>query len=237
MCLFDNIHGEGGNLMRVLVVEDEKRLANILRRGLIEDGYAVDVVYDGEEAEFTAESAPYDLIILDVMLPKKDGISVCRYLRSRKINIPILMLTAKDSLQDRITGLDSGADDYLIKPFEFAELTARVRALLRRESSVKTPELRAGDLVMDTLTREVRKGHRRVDLTGKEYSVLEYFLRHPNQLLTRTTLESKVWDYAFDGISNIIDVFIGRLRKKIDETDQESVIQTVRGAGYRLKSE
>jgi DNA-binding response OmpR family regulator len=223
--------------MRVLVVEDERRLANILRRGLIEDGYAVDVAYDGEEAEFTAESAPYDLIILDIMLPKKDGISVCRYLRSKKINIPILMLTAKDSLQDRIKGLDSGADDYLIKPFEFAELTARVRALLRRESSAKTPELRVGDLVMDTLTREVRKGHRRVDLTGKEYSVLEYFLRHPNQLLTRTTLECKVWDYAFDGLSNIIDVFIGRLRKKIDETDQESVIQTVRGSGYRLKSE
>lgn len=221
--------------MRLLVVEDEKRLASIIRRGLMEEGYSVDVVYDGEEAEYTARTTPYDVIILDVMLPKKDGFAVCKDLRDRKVNTPILMLTARDTVEDRVEGLDSGADDYLVKPFAFKELIARVRALLRRESSSKTPELRTGDLVMNTVTREVKRGGRKLDLTAKEYSVLECFMRHPNMLLTRTMLEEKAWDYAFDSFSNVIDVFIRKLRRKIDDEEGESLIQTVRGAGYRMK--
>jgi DNA-binding response OmpR family regulator len=223
------------SLMRVLVVEDERRLASIIRRGLMEEGYSVDLVYDGEEAEYVANATPFDVIILDVMLPKKDGFTVCKNLRTNKVNVPILMLTARDSVEDRVEGLDSGADDYLVKPFAFPELLARVRALLRRETVSKTPELRAGDLVMNTLTREVKRGDRILELTSKEYSVLECFMRNPNILLTRTMLEEKVWDYAFDSISNVIDVFIRKLRRKIDDEDCDSVIQTVRGAGYRLR--
>lgn len=177
--------------MRVLVVEDERRLASIIRRGLMEDGYSVDLVYDGEEAEYIANTTPFDVIILDVMLPKKDGFTICKNLRINKVNVPILMLTARDSIEDRVEGLDSGADDYLVKPFAFPELLARVRALLRRETVSKTPELRAGDLVMNTLTREVKRGDRKLELTAKEYSVLECFMRNPNILLTRTILEEK----------------------------------------------
>jgi len=201
----------------------------------MEDGYSVDLVYDGEEAEYVASTTPYDVIILDVMLPKKDGFAVCRDLRTNKVNTPILMLTARDSVEDRVEGLDSGADDYLVKPFAFKELLARVRALLRRETVAKTPELRVGDLVMNTLSREVKRGDRKLNLTAKEYSVLECFMRNPNMLLTRTMLEEKVWDYAFDSISNVIDVFVRKLRRKIDDEESDSMIQTVRGAGYRLK--
>ncbi len=221
--------------MRVLVVEDERRLAGIIKRGLLEEGYSVDNAYDGEEAEYMAETTPYDLIILDIMLPRKDGVAVCRALRLKKVNTPILMLTAKDSVADRVTGLDSGADDYQIKPFAFSELLARVRALLRREAVPKTPQLQVGDLVMDTLTREVRRGQKKIELTTKEYSILEYFMRHPNVVMTRTMLEENVWDYEFDGMSNIIDVYVRRLRRKIDAEGEDSLIQTVRGAGYRLK--
>lgn len=223
--------------MRVLVVEDDRRLAGIIRRGLAEEGYSVDTVYDGEEAEYAGETTPYDLVILDVMLPKKDGIEVCRELRAKKAIVPILMLTARDSVEDRVTGLDSGADDYLTKPFAFSELLARVRALLRRELSSKTPKLQAGDLTMDTLTREVWKGQRKIELTAKEYSILEYFMRNPNVVITRTMLEEKAWDFEFDSMSNIIDVYIRRLRSKIDEHQEESIIQTLRGAGYRLAVE
>ncbi len=166
--------------MRVLVVEDDRRLAGVVKRGLAEEGYSVDTVYDGEEAEYAIETTPYDLVILDIMLPKKDGLEVCRELRAKKITVPVLMLTARDRVEDRVTGLDSGADDYLIKPFAFSELLARVRALLRREISSKTPKLQVGDLVMDTLTREVWKGPRKIELTAKEYSILEYFMRNPN---------------------------------------------------------
>jgi DNA-binding response OmpR family regulator len=223
--------------MRVLLVEDERRLANIIRRGLVEGGYSVDNAYDGEEAEYLAETTPYDLIILDIMIPKKDGYKVCQELRAKNINTLILMLTARDSIEDRVKGLDSGADDYQVKPFAFAELQARIRALLRRESTSRTSNLRVGDLVMDTLTRELKRGDRKIDLTAKEYSILEYFMRHPNMLITRTMIEENVWNYEFDSISNVIDVFIRRLRNKIDGNVKESLIQTVRGAGYRLKSE
>ena len=222
--------------MRVLVVEDERRLASIIKRGLIEEGYAVDAVYDGEEAQYMAETTTYDVIILDIMLPKKDGIAVCRDLRTKKINTPILMLTARDSVEDRVKGLDSGADDYVIKPFAFSELLARIRALLRRESLSKTPKIQVGDLLLDTLTREAWRGNRKIDLTTKEYSILEYFMSHPNMVITRTMLEENAWDYEYDSISNIIDVYIRRLRRKIDGEGEDSLIQTVRGAGYRLKT-
>jgi DNA-binding response OmpR family regulator len=222
--------------MRVLVVEDERRLASIIKRGLIEEGYAVDAVYDGEEAQYMAETTTYDIIVLDIMLPKKDGIAVCKDLRARKINTPILMLTARDSVEDRVKGLDSGADDYVIKPFAFSELLARIRALLRRESLSKTPKIQVGELLLDTLTREAWRGERKIDLTTKEYSILEYFMSHPNIVITRTMLEENAWDYEYDSMSNIIDVYIRRLRRKIDGEAEDSLIQTVRGAGYRLKT-
>jgi len=222
--------------MRVLVVEDERRLSGIIKRGLVEEGYAVDTAFDGEDAQFMAETTSYDVIILDIMLPKKDGIAVCKDLRAKKINTPILMLTARDSVEDRVKGLDSGADDYLIKPFAFSELLARVRALLRRESLSKTPRIQVGDLLLDTLTREAWRGDRKIDLTTKEYSILEYFMSHPNMVITRTMLEENGWDYEYDNMSNIIDVYIRRLRRKIDGDTDDSLIQTIRGAGYSLKT-
>jgi DNA-binding response OmpR family regulator len=221
--------------MRILVVEDSRRLAGIIRRGLLEEGYAVDNAYDGEEGQYMAEMTPFDLIILDVMLPKKDGLTVCRELRAKKVNTPILMLTAKDTVEDKVTGLDSGADDYQVKPFAFSELLARLRALLRREGLPKTQKLEVGDLVLDTQSREVWRNSRKVDLTAKEYAILEYFMRRPNAVVTRTMLGENIWDYEFDGISNIIDVYVRRIRRKIDEEGQRSLIQTLRGAGYRLR--
>jgi len=221
--------------MRILVVEDSRRLAGIIKRGLVEEGYTVDNAYDGEEAQYMAETTPFDLMILDVMLPKKDGVTICRELREKKVSTPILMLTAKDSVEDKVTGLDAGADDYQVKPFAFAELLARVRALLRREIVPKSQKLQAGDLVMDVQTREVWRGARKIDLTAKEHAILEYFLRRPNAVVTRTMLGENVWDYEFDGLSNIIDVYVRRIRRKIDEDGQDSLIQTMRGAGYRLR--
>ncbi len=222
--------------MRILVVEDSRRLATIIKRGLLEEGYAVDSAHDGEEAQYMAETTPFDVIVLDIMLPKKDGLTVCRELRAKGVKAPILMLTAKDSVEDRVTGLDSGADDYLVKPFAFSELLARLRALLRRDILPKAQKLLAGDLSLDPQTREVRRGERAVDLTAKEYAILEYFMRRPNVVVTRTMLGDNVWDYDFDGISNIIDVYVRRIRRKIDEEGQPSLIQTVRGAGYRLRT-
>jgi DNA-binding response OmpR family regulator len=222
-------------LMRILVVEDEKRLADIIKRGLTEAGYAVDNAYDGEEAEYMAEHTEYNAIILDLMLPQKDGLEVCRDLRLKGKNTPILILTAKDTLDDRVRGLDSGADDYVVKPFAFSELMARLRALIRRGGHFKPHKLKAGDVEMDTLSREVWRSSRRIDLTTKEYSILEYFLRHQNVVLTRTMLEENIWDYSFDGLSNVIDVYIRRLRSKLDKPGEVSLIETVRGAGYRLK--
>ncbi len=222
--------------MRILVVEDERRLCGIIKRGLLEEGYVVDVAYDGEEGEYMAGSAPYDLILLDIMLPKKNGVEICRDLRLKKVNTSIFMLTAKDTVEDRVKGLDAGADDYLVKPFAFNELLARIRALLRRTGLSKSPRLQVGDLVMDTLTREVWRGQRSIELTSKEYTILEYFVRHPNVVITRTMLEEHAWDYEFDSISNIIDVYIRRIRSKIDEEGQGSLIQTIRRAGYRMKA-
>ncbi len=222
--------------MRILVVDDDRRLCAIIKRGLLEEAYAVDLAYDGEEGEYLAEVNPYDLIILDIMLPNKDGIEVCQELRAKKINTPILMLTAKDTVEDRVRGLDTGADDYLVKPFAFSELLARVRALLRREGISKSPELRVGDLTLNTLTRQVWRGQRPIELTTKEYVILEYIMRHPNVVVTRTMIEEHAWDYDFDSLSNLVDVYIRRLRRKIDTEREDSLIQTVRGAGYRLKA-
>jgi DNA-binding response OmpR family regulator len=222
--------------MRILIIDDDRRLCAVIKRGLLEEAYAVDLAYDGQEGEYLAEVNPYDLIILDIMLPVKDGIEVCRELRAKKINAPILMLTAKDTVEDRVRGLDTGADDYLVKPFAFNELLARVRALLRREGMSKSPELRLGDLTLNALTRQVWRGQRPIELTTKEYVILEYFMRHPNVVVTRTMIEEHAWDYDFDSLSNLVDVYIRRLRRKIDNEGEDSLIQTVRGAGYRLKT-
>jgi len=222
--------------MRILVVEDSRRLANIVRRGLLEEGYAVDSSYDGEEGQYMAETTPFDVIVLDIMLPKKDGVTVCRELRAKGVNTPILMLTAKDSVEDKVNGLDSGADDYLVKPFAFSELLARLRALLRREGLPKSQRLEVGDLSLDPQSRDVRRSGRPVDMTAKEYAILEFFMRRPNAVVTRTMLAENVWDYEYDGLSNIIDVYIRRIRRKIDTDGKGSLIQTVRGAGYRLRA-
>ena len=222
--------------MRILVVEDSRRLAGIIRRGLLEEGYAVDNAYDGEEAQYMAETTPFDLITLDVMLPKKDGVTVCRELRAKNVNIPILMLTAKDGVEDKVTGLDTGADDYLVKPFAFSELLARLRALTRRDVLPRVQKYQVGELSLDPRNREVWRDGHQVDLTAKEFAILEYFMRRPNAVVTRTMLGENVWDYEFDGISNIIDVYIRRIRLKIDKEGQASLIQTVRGAGYRLRA-
>ena len=220
--------------MRVLVVEDEPRIADFVSKGLTEAGYAVDVAHDGDEALDWAAVVVYDLIVLDVMLPKRDGIEVASTLRARKIATPILMLTARDAVDDRVKGLDSGADDYLVKPFAFAELLARLRALARREPAVVHPVLQLNDLAIDTITREVRRGGEPVELTNKEYALLEYLMRHPNQVLTRTMIGEHVWNYDFDNATNVIDVHIRYLRRKIDDPFEHKLIQTVRGAGYRI---
>ncbi|HEX9027570.1 MAG TPA: response regulator transcription factor [Anaerolineales bacterium] len=220
--------------MRILLVEDNRRLNNSLRMSLVDDGYAVDSAYDGEEAEELAELTPYDAIVLDIMLPKKDGIEVCRDLRDQRINTPILMLTARDAVEDRVRGLDSGADDYLVKPFALDELRARLRALLRREASDKTGLLKVGDLSLDPATHFVQRGEKTIDLTAKEYALLEYFIRNPNRLITREMAESHIWSYDFEGTSNVVDVYVRRLRRKIDDAFEVKLLETVRGAGYRL---
>ena len=222
--------------MRVLVVEDEERIAEFVRNGLTEHGYAVDVARDGGEALDWADIAGFDVIVLDVMLPVRDGIDVCKTLRARGLRTPILMLTARDAVEDRVRGLDSGADDYLVKPFAFAELVARLRALARREPQLLSPVLRLGDLILDSATREVARGGRPLDLTTKEYALLEYLMRNPNQVLTRTMIAEHVWNYDFDNATNVIDVHIRNLRRKLDDPFPAKLIHTVRGAGYRISS-
>ena len=220
--------------MRVLVIEDERKIADFIRKGLTEHGHAVDVAYDGEEALDWPAVADFDVIVLDVMLPVRDGIEVCRALRRRGVGAPILMLTAKDAVEDRVLGLDSGADDYLVKPFAFAELLARLRALTRRQPAILGSLLQVNDLVLDTATRKVSRAGTDMELTTKEYAILEYLMRHPNQVLTRTMIAEHVWNYDFDNASNVIDVHIRNLRRKIDDLFPDQLIQTVRGAGYRI---
>jgi heavy metal response regulator len=223
--------------MKILVVEDEKKVASFIKRGLEEEKYEVDVTYDGEEGFQKSLDGSYSLIILDVMLPKKDGLTVVKEMRARKLLTPVLMLTAKDTVEDIVAGLNSGSDDYLTKPFAFAELLARVRALLRRSEQERGAEIRFADLRLDPVTHKVWRKDKEIDLTAKEYSLLEFFMRNPNQVLTRTTIAENVWDYIFDSFTNIIDVYVNYLRKKIDRDADKKLIQTVRGVGYILKED
>ena len=221
--------------MRILLVEDNRRLSDSLRLSLTDDGYAVDAAYDGQEGEEFAELTPYDLIILDVMLPRRDGIEVCRSLRNRRVRTPILILTARDALEDRVLGLDSGADDYLVKPFEMNELRARLRALLRRESDDKSGLITIADLTIDPSTHFVKRGGQTIDLTSREYGMLEYLARNPNRLITRQMAETHLWSYDAIVASNVVDVYIRRLRRKVDDPFEVKLIETVRGSGYRLR--
>ena len=197
-------------------------------------GYAVDPAYDGVEGEELAHLYDYDAIILDIMLPRKDGLAVCRDLRNERVKSPILLLTARDTVEDRVVGLDSGADDYLVKPFALEELQARLRALLRRQSPDKSSLLKVCDLTLDPATHFVERAGQRIDLTAKEFALLEYFMRNPNRVITREMAESHIWSYDFQAISNVVDVYVRRLRRKIDDPFEVKLFETVRGAGYRL---
>ncbi len=224
--------------MRVLVVEDERTIATYVKRGLEEQGYAVDLAYDGVEALDWVAAASFDLIVLDLMLPKLGGLAVCRELRERDIRVPILMLTARDTVDDRVAGLDSGADDYLIKPFAIKELLARLRALGRRGTDgARSTVLQLADLTLDTATQRVRRAGKLIELATKEYAVLECLLRSPGRVLTRTMIAEHVWNYDVFNQSNVVDVYIRNLRRKIDEPHPVKLIHTVRGSGYRLSIE
>jgi DNA-binding response OmpR family regulator len=220
--------------MRILVVEDNHRLSTSLKLNLAHEGYSVDSAYDGQEGQDLAELAPYDLIILDVLLPAKDGFEVCRDLRRRRIHTPILLLTARDSVDDRVEGLNCGADDYLVKPFAMRELLARLRALLRRQQPYQPGRLEMGSLVVDPSTHTALRAGQPIELTPKEFALLEFLLRHPNQVVTRQLIEQHIWNYDFECESNVIDVYVRRLRRKIDDPFPVKLLTTVRGIGYRL---
>jgi len=222
--------------LRILLVEDNRRLSNSLRMTLQDDGYAVDTAFNGLDGEEMGLSAIYDVIILDIMLPEKDGLEVCHSLRDQRISTPILMLTARDALEDRVDGLDSGADDYLVKPFEVEELRARLRALLRRGSNNKSGLLQVADLTLDPATHTVQRAGQPVELTAKEFSLLEYLIRHPDHLISREMAEEHLWSNDQVVTSNVVDVYIRRLRRKIDDPYQVKLLETVRGAGYRLRA-
>jgi heavy metal response regulator len=224
--------------MRILVVEDEPKVASFLRQGLEEEGYAVDVATDGMAAEELAlGGTTYDLVVLDVMLPKRDGFAVLRTLREHRMTAPVLMLTARDSVPDRVTGLDQGADDYLTKPFAFEELLARVRVLLRRSAAQRAPVLELADLRLDPATRQVTRGARKISLTAREFALLEYFLRNAGRVLSRPMLAEHVWGIDFDPDSNVIDVYVGYLRRKVDLPGEKPLLHTARGIGYVLREE
>jgi two-component system, OmpR family, response regulator len=221
--------------MRALVVEDEVKMAALIRRGLVEEGYAADVARTGEEALWMARATPYDAIVLDVMLPGQNGLEVCRSLRESGVWSPILMLTARDGVEDRVSGLDSGADDYLSKPFSFAELLARLRALTRRGPSERPAVLEVGTLRLDPATRQAWRGEAEVDLSAKEFALLETFMRNPGDVLTRLDLLEHAWDYGYENRSNVVDVYVRYLRAKIDRPFGVDSIETLRGVGYRLR--
>ena len=224
--------------MRILVVEDDRKVASFIRKGLEEEGHAVEVVGDGAAAvDHVLGSAGYDLLVLDVMLPKRDGFAVLKTLREHRVRTPVLMLTARDGVADRVAGLDLGADDYLTKPFAFEEFLARVRALLRRGAVQTAPALRLADLTLDPATREVARGGRRISLTAREYALLDYFLRNVGRVLTRPMIAQHVWGLDFDPESNVVDVYVGYLRRKIDGEGERRLVHTVRGAGYRMAAE
>jgi two-component system, OmpR family, copper resistance phosphate regulon response regulator CusR len=221
--------------MRILLIEDEIKMANFIARGLREEHYVVDVANKGEEGGFLASVNPYDLIILDVMLPDKNGFLICRELRQKKIPSPILLLTARDSIKDKVTGLDAGADDYLAKPFAFEELLARIRAISRRGQTDKSTTLKLADLELDQLTHKVKRGGKPIELTPKEYALLEYFMLHPNEVVTRTMIAEHVWNEDFDSFTNVFDVYVYRLRAKIDTSGAKPLLHSLRGVGYILK--
>jgi heavy metal response regulator len=221
--------------MRILVIEDEVKIAQFIKRGLKEEGYAVDVAADGEEGHFLLSSNEYDAIILDLMLPKIDGLTLCRTLRKDGNQTPIIMLTAKDTVKDKVKGLDSGADDYLPKPFAFEELLARVRVVLRKKDSRVQTQLKVEDLSLDLLTHKVTRGEREIELTVKEFALLEYLMRNAGNIVTRTMISEHVWDINFDTFTNVIDVYINYLRNKVDSGFENKMIHTVRGKGYLLK--
>jgi two-component system, OmpR family, response regulator len=221
--------------VHVLVVEDDLKMAGLLRRGLEHEGYAVDVVCTGAEALWAAEELTVDAVVLDVMIPSPDGFEVCRQLRRSGRWMPVLLLTARDSVSDRVTGLDAGADDYLVKPFAFDELFARLRALLRREPGERPTVLEVDDLRLDPASKVVRRGDVEVELSAKELALLELFMRHPDEVLSRTQILDHVWDFAYEGTSNIVDVYVRYLREKLDRPFDRHTIETVRGHGYRLR--
>jgi DNA-binding response OmpR family regulator len=223
--------------MRILVVEDEKKIASLLRRGLREQGFTVDVLENGIEAFEQASTQPYDSIVLDIMLPGRDGLSVLRQLRENGILTPVLLLTARGEVNERVEGLNLGADDYLSKPFSMDEVTARVRALLRRATGEKLSLYKLGDLTMNLVSREIWRGKRKVDLTTREFGLLEYLISTPGQVFTRTQIQERVWDYHFDPNTNLVDVYIQRLRRKVDDGETAKLIHTVRGVGYCMKAE
>lgn len=222
--------------MRILVVEDEKRIADFIARGLKEEHFVVDVAYDGEQCLYLADINPYDLMIFDVMLPKQDGIAICRELRAKKVNTPILMLTARSAVKDKVAGLNSGADDYLTKPFSFEELLARVKVLLRRQSKEKTSILKVGDLELNQLNHEAQRAGKKIVLTSKEYGLLEYLMLNEGQIISRWMISEHVWNEQFDSLTNVIDVHIRNLRSKIDQGFKKKLIHTIRGSGYILKN-
>ena len=221
--------------MRILVVEDDKKVAGFIKKGLEEESYAVDVAYDGEDGLHFGSEGQYDLIILDIMLPKIDGLEILSQLRDQGKDTPILLLTAKDAVDDKVAGLNKGADDYLTKPFAFSELLARVRVLLRRGKAEVKTTLMISDLTLDLVSHKVNRGGDEIELTGKEYGLLEYFMRNQEKVLTRTMIAEHVWDYNFDTFTNVIDVYINHLRKKIDKGRESKLLHTLRGVGYIMK--
>ncbi len=220
--------------MRILIIEDETKMAAFLKQGLEEQRYAVDVAHNGEDGLHWALNFPYDILILDVMLPGIDGFQLCKELRNQSVHAAILMLTARDTVDDRVVGLDCGADDYLVKPFAFRELLARLRALARRDTPHTTPVLTVGDLSLDTVTHTAQRGEKHIELTAKEYELLEFLLLHPNQVLSRTVIAEHIWNYDYSPDSNVLDVYIRYLRRKIDDDYEEKLIHTIRGTGYQL---
>jgi DNA-binding response OmpR family regulator len=222
--------------MQILIVEDEGKIANFLRRGLSEEGYAVDIARDGEEALTKAEINEYDLIILDLMLPKVDGIEACRRIRNNNTSLPILILTAKDAIGDKIKGLDAGADDYVTKPFSFSELSARVRALIRRGKKADPTVLMIDNLSLDPATKSAKRGYTSIILTTREYALLEYFMRNPNRVVSKSELLDHVWDYNYDGLSNILETYVKYLRRKLHTRPEDrELIHTMRGSGYIMR--
>ncbi len=221
--------------MRILIVEDEIKVANFIKKGLEEEHHAVDTAYEGETGLYMAEVNDYDLIVLDLMIPKIEGLEVLRRIRANQNTVPILVLTAKNTVEDIVRGLDAGCDDYLTKPFEFKEFLARIRALLRREKTDKDPLLKIADLTLSLVTHKVMRGGKEIELTSKEYALLEYFMRNPDRVLTRTMISEHVWDYHFDSMTNVVDVYVNYLRKKIDRGFEPRLIHTIRGVGYIMK--